>query len=301
MKCYVTLFIAVMMFTGINAQTHSIKKASEVLLIDDFEDGDTLNLKGGQWDIFGAAGSDIKYQVTSTGSYNLSKNSLHITGKWVSYGGAETYMTSSKGDTNLTKFAGISFAAKAGKNTNLSWVRIRERKAEGARGYAYFVYKFTAPAEWKIIEVPFDSLKVQYGDPVPPFDATDIYAIDFAAAAANSDADFYIDNIAFYTGTGTAVESPKGQKMPEEYSLKQNYPNPFNPSTSIQYSLKENGFVTLRVFDIVGREVSQLVNEYKNAGSYKAQFNAKGLPSGFYFCQLSVNGHVFTNKMTLLK
>ena len=89
--------------------------------------------------------------------------------------------------------------------------------------------------------------------------------------------------------------------IPIEYSLKQNYPNPFNPSTTISYSIKERGIVTLKVFDILGNEVKTLVNEEKDAGNYKIEFNAASFASGIYFYSLQSGGFLSTKKMILLK
>jgi hypothetical protein len=77
----------------------------------------------------------------------------------------------------------------------------------------------------------------------------------------------------------------------QSYELKQNYPNPFNPSTVISYRLKEEGFVKLSVYDIRGELVKELVNENKEAGDYKAEFNAKGLASGVYVYRIEVMGN----------
>ena len=80
--------------------------------------------------------------------------------------------------------------------------------------------------------------------------------------------------------------------QPESFSLSQNYPNPFNPTTVIRYSLIENGFVKLTVFDITGREVKVLINEYRQSGNYEVTFDARlhgqgsNLSSGMYFYQL---------------
>jgi hypothetical protein len=93
----------------------------------------------------------------------------------------------------------------------------------------------------------------------------------------------------------------------QSYELSQNYPNPFNPSTVISYRLKEKGFVKLRVYDIRGELVKVLVNETKEAGDYKAEFNGKGLASGVYIYRIEVMGSgnklVYTNmnKTLLLK
>ncbi|MBI2427545.1 MAG: T9SS type A sorting domain-containing protein [Ignavibacteriales bacterium] len=90
-------------------------------------------------------------------------------------------------------------------------------------------------------------------------------------------------------------------KLPVQYSLSQNYPNPFNPTTNIEYRLSNTEFVSLKVFDLLGREVATLVNEAKSSGTHEVNFNAKNLSSGIYLYQLSVGAHVETRRMVLLK
>jgi hypothetical protein len=85
------------------------------------------------------------------------------------------------------------------------------------------------------------------------------------------------------------------------YSLGQNYPNPFNPSTIIRYSVTGNEHVSLLIYNILGKEVASLVNEYKAAGTYKVEFNGANLPSGIYFYKLSTPKYTEVKKMTLLK
>jgi hypothetical protein len=89
--------------------------------------------------------------------------------------------------------------------------------------------------------------------------------------------------------------------IPEDYSISQNYPNPFNPSTEIEFNLPESGLITLKVFDILGKEITTLVNEQMQAGNYKLTFDASNLPSGIYFYSLHANDFVSTKKMVLLK
>lgn len=88
---------------------------------------------------------------------------------------------------------------------------------------------------------------------------------------------------------------------PKGYYLSQNYPNPFNPSTKITYGIATDGIVSLRIYDILGREVSILVNEEKPAGKYEVNFNASSLASGVYFYRLEVRGFTQTKKLLLLK
>ncbi|MCB0722183.1 MAG: aryl-sulfate sulfotransferase [Ignavibacteriae bacterium] len=89
--------------------------------------------------------------------------------------------------------------------------------------------------------------------------------------------------------------------IPESYSLSQNYPNPFNPVTSISYSIPAAGNVTIKVYDVMGREVSSLVNEYKQAGSYNVTFGASNLASGVYIYKIESGNFIESKKMVLMK
>ena len=87
----------------------------------------------------------------------------------------------------------------------------------------------------------------------------------------------------------------------KDYKLNQNYPNPFNPTTKITYALPEKTVVTIKVFDILGNEIVQLVNEVKDAGNHEIEFNAKNLSSGVYLYQLKTDKIKITKKLTLSK
>lgn len=89
--------------------------------------------------------------------------------------------------------------------------------------------------------------------------------------------------------------------LPAGYVLEQNYPNPFNPGTVISYQLPVDGHVKIKVFDVLGNEVDLLVNEYKQAGSYKIDFNAAKLSGGVYYYEMNAGSNRITRKMTLLK
>jgi hypothetical protein len=89
--------------------------------------------------------------------------------------------------------------------------------------------------------------------------------------------------------------------IPQKFELMQNYPNPFNPSTVIAYSLSANSLVTLKVYDVLGNEVSALVNQFQPAGSYQVTFNANNLADGVYFYTLTTDNFTSTKKMILLK
>jgi len=89
--------------------------------------------------------------------------------------------------------------------------------------------------------------------------------------------------------------------IPQMFSLMQNYPNPFNPVTMINYQLPVNSYATLKVYDALGREVAELVNEVKEAGSYAAQFDGSKLSSGIYFYTLKAGNFIVTKKLLLMK
>jgi hypothetical protein len=89
--------------------------------------------------------------------------------------------------------------------------------------------------------------------------------------------------------------------LPDVYSLSQNYPNPFNPTTLIKYSIQSAGFVSIKIFDVLGREVSTLVNQNQNPGEYTIQFNGSGLSSGIYFYQIESGSFHNVKKMMLVK
>ncbi len=92
-----------------------------------------------------------------------------------------------------------------------------------------------------------------------------------------------------------------GSEIPITYELSNNFPNPFNPSTTIRYQIPQDGIVTLKIYDILGREVATLVNEEKVAGKYEVNFNASSLASGVYIYKIQSGSFVNSKKMILLK
>ncbi|HUI29380.1 MAG TPA: T9SS type A sorting domain-containing protein [Candidatus Acidoferrales bacterium] len=101
------------------------------------------------------------------------------------------------------------------------------------------------------------------------------------------------------TGIMAGVKSRPG--TPESYVLSQNYPNPFNPSTTIEYSVPRNGFVTLKVYNILGQEVSTLFSGVQHAGNYQATFDGAKFASGVYFYRLQAGNVSITKKLVLIK
>jgi hypothetical protein len=102
--------------------------------------------------------------------------------------------------------------------------------------------------------------------------------------------------------TDVIVKTPGvNNNTPCRFALHQNYPNPFNPATTINYELPVTNYVKLSVYDILGREITVLVNEQQQAGEYKVEWDASNYPSGVYFCKLITNEYSETKKMVLIK
>jgi subtilisin family serine protease len=121
--------------------------------------------------------------------------------------------------------------------------------------------------------------------------------IKFTAISAYGN-DLYLDSVCVVNYTGT---HPIIAQLPKIFSLAQNYPNPFNPTTKIQYSIPKAGTVKLVVYDLLGRQVTTLVNERKQAGVYSASFDGTNLASGIYFYRIEAGDFTAVKKMVLIK
>jgi hypothetical protein len=120
-------------------------------------------------------------------------------------------------------------------------------------------------------------------------------AIDYSSGIFNTNG----SNLVLPVNTITDVKT--AEVLPGNFVLGQNYPNPFNPSTVIKYSIPTNSYVQIKLYDVIGREVSTLAKGQMNAGTYSITFNAESLPSGIYFYRIQAGNFVQTKKMILLK
>ena len=143
-------------------------------------------------------------------------------------------------------------------------------------------YLTPANNEWasKIFSVPLGTNKVK-------FTAYSCYGNNL-----------FIDDIYIMGGDGTQTQL---NFIPERYSLEQNYPNPFNPVTKINFSIPKQSFVTLKIYDMLGREVAELVNKELIPNNYSIDFNASNLPSGVYFYKLETSEFTDVKRMMLIK
>ncbi len=135
---------------------------------------------------------------------------------------------------------------------------------------------------------------------LPALDANTKYYWHVAALNASDTGD-YSAPLSFTTGNVIATGVRELEETPARFELQQNYPNPFNPTTVISYQLPVKGFVTLRVYNVLGKVVATLADVRQNAGTHNVTFDATGLPSGVYFYRLQAGSYNKTMKLMLLK
>ena len=99
----------------------------------------------------------------------------------------------------------------------------------------------------------------------------------------------------------TFVENQNITTVPQSFTLFQNYPNPFNPSTTIAYLLPEESFVTIKIYDVLGKEIKTIVNRKQSAGEYKIQFDGSQTASGIYFYHMRAGDFAGMRKLVLVK
>ncbi|MBU1101866.1 MAG: T9SS type A sorting domain-containing protein [Bacteroidetes bacterium] len=170
------------------------------------------------------------------------------------------------------------------------------------------VSTITNCAFWNISKVSWSNSTEGWAHVVTDTVTTDPQFVD----AANGDFTIPAGNVLLsFSSTGGAVGDPRWavnatslervEELPVEFALDQNYPNPFNPTTNIVFDIIQSENVTLNIYDILGREVSTLVNERLAAGSYRYEFDAKNLPSGIYIYTIQAGSKVASRKMILMK
>lgn len=179
------------------------------------------------------------------------------------------------------KGVGVDIATSAGTlantdaNLKVIGTELTQPSAKSFSSGSYvFTFKYTAPATTgaQTIYATGCSSKPQWN-----------FATNFTVTVAPA-SDVKSDNI-----------------KPADFKLTQNFPNPFNPTTKIQFNMPVNSFVTLRVFDIMGREVKTLISEDRTAGRHSVDFNAAYLSSGIYICQINTGSYTQAIKMILTK
>jgi hypothetical protein len=137
------------------------------------------------------------------------------------------------------------------------------------------------------------SFNTDMGEGAGPKISSDGKYFFFSRYGDNTSDIYWVDAKALEVYLSTGINGRSNNKnTPQNFRLDQNYPNPFNPSTTISYSIPQESFVFLKIMDVLGREVGNLVNEYQNAGEYRVQFDGHNLSSGMYFLRLQARLHL---------
>jgi len=219
-------------------------------------------------------GSDVYLGSTTGPGVILYHSNAGLLGPWV--------LT----DTLVRGMAVEAMKLKGGK----LWV---SSVANGAGFTANSWYEYTFSSRKLTDSLAWDTTGFKYGTP---------RGIDFSVSG---------DTVYIVGSDGNAIQMfvkkslvsvrQDDPTLPRGYALEQNYPNPFNPTTKIRFRIAETGLATLKVYDVMGREVATLVDETLTAGAYTTAFDGANLASGTYIYVLTSGGHRLTNKMLLLK
>jgi endo-1,4-beta-xylanase len=133
---------------------------------------------------------------------------------------------------------------------------------------------------------------------VTPLDPNSVFY--WRVSAANTLATGEYSSVAYFV-TGNILAVAEAGTVPNTYALSQNYPNPFNPSTQIEYSMPKSGYVSLKIFNVLGKEVATLFSGVQQIGTHRVAFDGSGLASGVYLYRLQASGFVDTKRMILMK
>ena len=166
---------------------------------------------------------------------------------------------------------------------DIAWISGSEETTEGNKGI--ILYSSNGGSNWE----------TQYTSET----SSAIYSIHFIDASFGWAVGASGEILKTTTGGITSIH--RETSIITSFNLSQNYPNPFNPTTTIKYSVIKESFVTIKIYNVLGKEINTLVNEKKSAGNYSVNFNGSNLPSGIYFYRMKAGNFVSTKKFVLLK
>jgi mannan endo-1,4-beta-mannosidase len=260
---------------------------------------------GGETDISGALAIDDVLGI-------FGKYGVYFATYWE--GGSQTpyisaaYKMYRNYDGNNSTFGDLSLPSRTGDSVNTSMYGSLKRgshelhlivinKNPGQAVTGRFALSSGSPSashitilSGKVWELGGSSPQIRSGKDVSDIsDSSFSYSLDSAS----------VYHIVLQTSVITGVSAPAG--LPAGFALCQNYPNPFNPATVISYEVPADGQVTLKVYDLLGREVGTLVNRFQRTGRYSVTFDASRLASGVYVCGLASGGHTAARRMLLMK
>jgi exopolysaccharide biosynthesis protein len=289
-------------YNGIQGTSPVTVGIPTAVIIDDFSNTSNFSISGVNVNLSGCS------LETDSTQFISSPSSAKLTYDLTTGGTSALYMNCSIPISGTPDKIGINVYG----DNKQHWLRGEFEDADNEK----FLINFTeaAPginwiAEWKYLEKSFDDAQQSWVNPTAvltfPITWKRIYLVETDDSKKDHGIiyldDFQVDFI--------LSDIEEHNPIPTEFKLDQNYPNPFNPSTIIKYSIPERAFVVLKIFDLLGKEVMTLVNEEKDAGNYKIEFNATStlinrsgsLSTGIYFYRLSAAKNFISKKMLFLK
>jgi hypothetical protein len=171
--------------------------------------------------------------------------------------------------------------------TNLTWVTATEKNNKG----------FEIQRSREIGKMEWEKIGFVEGNGT----TTSPHQYSYSDNAGGNDNIYYRLKQIDYNGSYTYSQIVEVNSVPSDFSLMQNYPNPFNPTTNISFTIGKSSFVTLKIYNVLGKEVAALLKESKNPGSYKILFDGTNLPSGVYIYTLDAGNFYASKKLLLLK
>jgi hypothetical protein len=242
---------------------------------------------------YGVAYSDKEYQNAGGGAWGWNSGDMYRN-DGVDIEQCSDTITNGYDVYNIKTGEYIKFTVNV---TQSATYRFSVRVAANVDGGIILVTPDNATASFKTIAKTGD------GD-VPIWKSQDMFDVGLTAGTHTLKFTFFGTGLSFnyvdITNVGPLSVEDEAN-TPKEFTLAQNYPNPFNPATVINYQLPSNNHVTLKVYDLLGKEVVTLINQEQQAGKYSVQMNGEKLSSGIYFYKLQAGNFVEVKKMTLLK
>ena len=253
-----------------------------------------------QWISRLSEGSGQSIAVNDSGNVYVTGTFYGDTGNVLDYGtikynsnGEQLWFASYNGPGNIGDY-GKSLALDKSGNVYVTGSSYVFGTSGSSNNYATIKYNSQGIQQWAAV----------YNGPGNYYDGATSIAVDSSG---------YLYVTGYSTGSGTGYDyatikysqstgiAQTSSEIPDQYSLSQNYPNPFNPVTNLEFGISDLGFVSLKVYDILGKEIITLVNEKLSPGNYKVEFDGSGLTSGVYFYRLTVGEFTDTKRMMLVK
>jgi hypothetical protein len=218
--------------------------------------------------------------TTNAGTRGICPSGWHIP----TYSEFQTLSTTVVGDGNALKEIGQGTGGGAGINTS-GFSALLSGYGSGSNNFylGYYAY-FWSSTEYNTFNVH-----------------SMILSFDNSNILSHNDYRLYGFCIRCVKDNADGVDNKDKSELPKEFLLLQNNPNPFNPQTKISFSVLNESFITLKVYDLLGREVATLAQEKKQQGEYIITWSAEGVPGGVYFYRLIAGDYVETKKMVVLK